>query len=179
MFGQRFKAVRLTDDAVVYDQLLDMMTNPVHLGLVENLEEYPGLCSWKQCIEGGAVVGEWVRTGDLNRKKRVAKSRGKDVSEIDESAFIERYALELTPIPLLAGLSQEERGEQIMKGLSSRLDSLHRERSGRTYLGSEVILKRSIWDRPKEPRHTERRPQCIASDPARVPTGAWDGIIGA
>ena len=181
LFGQRYKAMRLADDAVVYDQLLYMMTNPVHHGLVENLEEYPGLCSWKQCIEGGVVTGEWVRRGDLNRKRRLAKKRGKDVSEIDESAFIEHYTLELTPIPQLAGLSQKERGQRILKRLSRRLESLRRQRGGRPYLGAEALQKQSIWDHPKSPKFTEHCPQCIASDPAKVE--AWkehyDRVLGA
>ncbi len=106
--------------------------------------------SYRSGTEGKPLEGFW-RSRSLEYE---AERRGK---EVDPEAFIERYTLELDPLPCWRHLPKEEIRRRIAE-MVEEIDAEHARRvvlNGRAPLGVEAIRKQHPHSRPE---HTKKSP---------------------
>jgi putative transposase len=155
-----FSAVTLADDAAVLDKIVYMITNPVAAGLVDRVEDWPGLVSLP---------------GDLCRRELVAKkpdfffrrATGQDDSADENAAKKARrhvnerevlpveVRLKLSRPPGFEDLSDDQIRELVARRVVERVQEIQRERRAKgntAALGVKAIRQQRWTDDPGSTR---------------------------
>ena len=143
-------------DAIL-DQLIYMFTNPQSAGLVDKIEEYPGVNSWLAISEGEEIKqAKWYKTSELEKLPRSIieqKARKTLIDKLSKKPDRDVHEIKITPFSWTKNLeiSVEEAKKQLVNGVRERESQLRRAREG-FVVGVKTLKNRSIrqWHRPKK-----------------------------
>ena len=141
-----------------WNKYVYIVTNAVKSGLVRRVEEWAGCNSFKAAVSGERIIG----TG-LNKTRYHNGNRGK--LKRPKSMFTETFEFELTPPPMLEGLSPKEQQKEIYRMVKhSEVHYLSR-RNRKPVLGMAKVMsfKPTHKAASPEPRH-RRRFSCDSVD---------------
>ncbi len=124
-------------------------------GCKENLvwrpEDWPGPSSTEALLTGRSVRGVWFdRTEEYEARRRN--------QQFTKYEFAKVHDLELTPLPVWAPLSPEERRAKVKEMVRSITEETRRrvEETGRQPLGVKRILQQDPYDRPARPKRSPK-----------------------
>ncbi len=145
-WGRRYRAIEISsEEAALVDRLRYVASHGVKENLVLRCRDWPGLQCIDALTQGKPLEGIWQdRTLEYE-----ANRRGKD---IDPEAFIERYTLELDPLPCWRHLPKEEIRRRISE-IVTEIDAESARQvvlNGRTPLGAAAIRKQQPHDWPQQ-----------------------------
>lgn len=101
LWAGRYRAVPILDEEAITQRLRHLLSQGVADGLVASPTDWPGATCVPALLGSMRLEGIWV---NRDREARLRAS-GIDPSP---SAYIERYRVQLTPLPAWAGLSRQE-----------------------------------------------------------------------
>jgi len=133
--SRSYNAVHLGDEAAVLEKIVYTLTNAVAAGLVEEPQDWPGLCS---------------HAGLLARQSYSAKRPKLFFREA--SALPEKTRFQLTKPPALSYLSDARYQQLVARAVKARVENIRRERSPQRVLGRAAILAQDPFDRPGRKR---------------------------
>jgi REP element-mobilizing transposase RayT len=151
IFGRRYQAVLISDEPEAQiARLRYVLSHGVKEGLVERLQEWPGVHCVEALTEGRTLAGWWFdRTQEY-----LARRRGEDFGPYQ---YATRETLELTPLPCWKHLTPEKR-QQMAAAMVAEIEAqaaARRESTGVQVLGPAAILAQSPESRPLK---TKRSP---------------------
>jgi REP element-mobilizing transposase RayT len=161
----------------VIEKIVYTYVNPQAANLIDSIEEYPGVSSWKMWTQRSLTRKvPWVRRTHLPALKRSRLSRN------DQRAYAQRLrekaresnTFTLTPdawMPIFGIDTQAEMDEvndEILEGVRAREAELRQERAAakRSCLGCDALIDRPI-DVPYTPKKFGRRLWCLSDDISR------------
>ncbi|MFU8803833.1 MAG: transposase [Bradymonadaceae bacterium] len=159
-FADRYTSIPLLDDAAAFEKLIYTLANPAAAGLVERLEDYPGLSSLDHHFNHEPIVGRWVDLGRYNKNR-------KRNPRYDEEKCATYHKFVLEPLPQMVGWTEERRAETIRTKLDHRCTMLDKERGGKPYLGPAGVRAITFTSRPEEPKNSPC-PTCMGADKEQV-----------
>ena len=149
-WGPRYNAIEVSgEEAILVDRLRYIASHGVKENLVLRCDQWPGLQCINALTEGTTLDGVWQ---DRSLEYE-ANRRGKDV---DPNTFIERYTLELDPLPCWRHLPKKE----IQRRITEIVDEIDAEAArrvvlnGRVPLGVAAIRKQHPHDRAENPKRS-------------------------
>ena len=152
VFEHRYTMIPVSnEEAAQVERLKYVLAHGVKEGLVERVDQWPGIHSGRARLSGEPLTGHWFS----RTKEYAARRRGKD---FDPLAYATEETVVLSPLPCWEHLPPEEYRERI-RGLVKEIEkeaAADRERTGIPALGPEAILA-------QDPQH---RPEKIAKSPA-------------
>ena len=150
LWSRRYRPIILSDEeSVEVHRLRYILEHGVKENLVASPRRWPGLHCANALIEGKPLAGIWYdRTLQYE-----AQRRGQ---EVDPEAFIERYELELEPLPCWAHLSAEEYRHRVREIVEDIEEQAARriQLTGRWPLGVEAIRRQSPYERPAKSKRS-------------------------
>jgi REP element-mobilizing transposase RayT len=151
VFGRRYQAILISSEAKAQTARLKyVLSHGCKEGLVERLEDWPGVHCVQALTEGKTLEGWWFDRTQEYRTRR----RGKDVGHFQ---YATRETLELDPLPCWKHLTPEQRQQQAA-ALVSEIEgeaAARRERTGVKALGPAAILAQNPQSQPSK---TKRSP---------------------
>jgi REP element-mobilizing transposase RayT len=151
VFGRRYRAILVSDEPEAQiARLRYILSHGCKEGLVERLEDWPGVHCVQALTQGAALEGWWF---DRTQEYR-ARRRGEDFGFYQ---YATRETLELTPLPCWQHLTPENR-QHLAAAMVAEIDgeaAERRERTGVQPLGPAAILAQSPESRPLQ---TKRSP---------------------
>ncbi len=144
LWGRRYRPIILSDEeAVQVARLRYILEHGVKENLVSSPRRWPGLHCANALIEGKPLAGIWY---DRTLQYEAAR-RGK---EVDPEAFIERYQLELEPLPCWAHLAPEEYRHRVREMVEDIEERATRriQATGIEPLGVEALRRQNPHERP-------------------------------
>ncbi len=144
LWGRRYRPIIISDEeAAQVARLRYILEQGVKENLVASPRRWPGLHCANALIEGKPLEGIWYdRTLQYE-----ANRRGK---EVDPEAFIERYQLQLEPIPCWAHLSPDEYRHRILELVEDIEEQAARriKATGVWPVGVDAIRRQNPHERP-------------------------------
>ncbi len=124
LWGRRYRAIPILDAEKQHERARYLLSHGCKEGLVARPADWPGVNCVAALLEGRALTGVWY-----NRTKEYeARKAGEDCSPED---FATVHEVTLTPLPMLAGKSEEEQRawyrqtvDEIENETKARLDLL-------------------------------------------------------
>jgi putative transposase len=153
VFGRRYSAEPILDDAELMSKLEYTLNNPVRAGLVERIEDWPGVSSYSAHISGEPMEVLWASRTELSKMRRRVGHKVED-----EQAAYKRYKIELMRLPQFAGKSPEEYATFIANLLERGAIAAARERQRKKVIGREGVLRQKPHRRPNKPKFSKRPP---------------------
>ena len=163
-WGRRYDDLITIEETDALEGLLYISTNAVKHGLVTHPRHWPGFKLYHQLRGAKPKEYRFINYTEYHRAKRIAANHGKYVHRSDYETI---YTLEITPIPIFAGLSAEERHLKLDKLTEERTAKLVRERreAGKSFLGRKNILAQKrqgtfpneVSKSPRPPCYTKNR----------------------
>jgi len=160
----------ILDAEKVLETLIYLYTNPQAAGLVESIQEYPGVSSW-DAINGKTTSGDhaWIRSSELPKIPR-----GRDEKTFRAAVYTkllkdnrEKYQISLSPLAWVdcfgesAGMTKDEARNRLVTAVREKEQMLHMDRKGNV-IGSRNLANQSIH-RSYYPRKYGRRVFCMSS----------------
>jgi REP element-mobilizing transposase RayT len=144
VFGRRYQAILISnEEAAQIERLRYILSHGVKEGLVERLQDWPGIHCVQALTEGKALEGWWFdRTQEY-----LARRRREDFGPFQ---FATRETLELDPLPCWKHLTPEQRQKRVA-ALVSEIEgeaAARRERTGAQPLGPAAILAQNPQSQP-------------------------------
>jgi len=156
-WGRRFRAISVLDEPA----LLGRVRYVLEHGCKENLVDRPGDWPGVQCVaaltEGAPLIGYWY-------DRTAAYQAGRKGQEVDPHDFVEKYEVQLTPLPIWAEASEETRREryrELVQDIERETRERH-ERDGTRPLGLARIRAQDPHEHPDSPKRSPA-PACHAS----------------
>ena len=151
VFGRRYQAILISsEDQAQTERLKYVLSHGCKEGLVERLQEWPGVHCIQALMEGKPLEGWWFdRTQEY-----LARRRGEDFGPFQ---YATREALELDPLPCWKHLTPEQRQKRVatlVSGIEEEAAAC-RERTGVQPLGPAAILAQNPRSQPTK---TKRSP---------------------
>jgi REP element-mobilizing transposase RayT len=106
IWAQRYDSTPILGEGALVARLRYVTAQGVKEGLVERCLDWPGVSSTRSLLEGVTAEGRWLHVEAFHR----ARKRNPLASR---EAFIERYPIELAPLPCWIALSSEARREAV------------------------------------------------------------------
>ena len=127
---RRRNALELPNREDILDKVLYCWLNPVSSGIVENPEDYNGLCVHSDAFKGTTLKREIVNWTEYYKKIR-------NGAKVDVSEVTETYELTFARIPGMEDLSAEEYEQKMKKLFEERrqLEIKKRKEAGKGFLG--------------------------------------------
>jgi REP element-mobilizing transposase RayT len=151
IFGRRYQAILIShEDSAQIERLRYVLSHGCKEGLVERLQDWPGVHCVQAMTEGTVLEGWWFdRT-----KEYLARRRGEDFGPFQ---YATRETLELDPLPCWKHLTPEKRRQRAAALVSEiQAEAADRqERTGIPPLGPAAILAQSPQG---QPTRTKRSP---------------------
>ena len=152
VFERRYTMIPVSNEEAAQVEVLKyVIGHGVKEGLVEHVEQWPGIHSARARLRGESLTGHWFSRKD----EYAARRRGED---FDPLKYATEETVELSPVPCWEHLPTEEyRGR--VRGLVEEVEeeaAADRERRGIPACGPEAILT-------QDPQH---RPEKLAKSPA-------------
>jgi REP element-mobilizing transposase RayT len=146
IFGRRYQAIQISDEPEAQiARLRYVLSHGVKEGLVERLQEWPGVHCVDALTEGKTLEGWWFdRTQEY-----LARRRGEDFGTYQ---YATRETLELAPLPCWKHLTPEKR-QQMAAAMVSEIEAEAADRRERTGV-------------PSRPRGPPRRPSTPPAEPS-------------
>jgi putative transposase len=160
VFPQRYKQVDILDDAKAFEKLIYLLANPCAANLVARPGEYPGLSSLPYNLSGGKIVGRWIDEERYNRNRK------RNPNYLEEKAAT-YHEIELTPLPQMAGWTQDRRAQTILRALDARCEGLDLERGAKRVVGVKRLAKLDPYTRPKTPKKSPCS-RAVCTDPEKI-----------
>lgn len=151
-WGRRYRKIPILDDEALIARFRYILSHGCKEGLVDKLEDWPGVNCVRALTKGEKLCGVWV---DRTRQYR-ATLKGKERSEHD---FETRYEVPLTPLPCWAHLSPTEQRAKVAAMIRS--------------IEAEAKQKRATEG--TEMTETKRKERIEAKDPHSKPLNAAKG----
>jgi hypothetical protein len=151
VFGRRYQAILISsEDQAQIERLKYVLSHGCKEGLVERLQEWPGVHCVQALIEGKTLEGWWFdRTQEY-----LAGRRGEDFGRFQ---YATREILELDPLPCWKHLTPEQRQKRVA-ALVLEIEAeaaVRKERTGIQPLGPQAILAQNPQSQPAK---TKRSP---------------------
>jgi len=149
-WGRRFTALSIEDEEKFVERVHYLLSHGCKENLVLRPAEWPGVNCVEALVEGKTLEGTWY---DRTREYE-ARLAGQ---EVEEGQFATRYEVPLSPLPILAGKTEEEQRDWYRE-LVELIERQTRERlkkEGGRVLGRRKVLQQSPFHRPKK---TKRSP---------------------
>jgi putative transposase len=142
-WARRYSEQEVLSDNDLVEAFLYIVTNATRHGLVANPKDWPGLCSYNQC---------------LNEKELIFPFH--HYSAEDDEVKVTYHALKLSMLPEFEGLSKKERQDRIQKLLDEKVKELVEDRKsqGLGFLGVEAIKAQSPNNVPQNISKSPRPP---------------------
>ncbi len=169
--GRSDTPIVLDSDKII-ETLIYLYTNPQAAGLVERIEDYPGVSSWEAVVgRERAALHPVIMTSELpqvprcpdehRKRERIAmelcaEGRAQEAFTIKPFAWVEALGEE-------AGLTKDEARRRVVEGVRAKEGALLRERK-RPVVGAKVLRTQSIY-RNYRPQKYGRRVFCLSSIP--------------
>jgi putative transposase len=160
VFPQRYRQVDILDDAKAFEKLIYLLANPCAAHLVASPQEYPGLSSLPYHLSGGKIVGRWVDEERFNRNRK----RNPKYPQEKAATY---HEIELTPLPQMAGWTQQRRALTILRALEGRCESLEVERGKKRVVGVKGLEKLDPYSRPRSPKKSTCA-RAVCTDPEKI-----------
>ena len=152
VFDRRYTMIPVSnEEAAQVEALKYVIGHGVKEGLVEHVDQWPGIHSAQARLRGEPLTGHWFS----HTKEYAARRRGKDFDPLE---YATEETVELSPIPCWEHLPTEGYRERI-HGLVEEVEEeavADRERTGLPARGPEAIQS-------QDPQH---RPEKLAKSPA-------------
>jgi len=146
VFERRYTMIPVSnEEAAQVDVLKYVIGHGVKEGLVERVDEWPGIHSAQARLRGEPLTGHWFSRKD----EYAARRRGEDFDPFD---YATEETVELSPLPCWEHLPAEEYRERI-RGLVEEVEeeaAADREKSGMPACGPGAILAQDPQYRPKK-----------------------------
>jgi REP element-mobilizing transposase RayT len=184
LLGRRKKTVWYDDyDAVpiltvedCIEKIAYIYTNPQKADLVESIEEYPGVSSWKLYREGKkGFVARWIQRPMISKLPNMAMSlnQQKSFAQTLLKKSKKRVVFRIFPDAWMKcfGITGNEKMSSINKCIIDRIRQLElkhktdRATAGKTVIGAHRLKVQPI-DKPYAPQKFGRRMWCICRDVA-------------
>jgi REP element-mobilizing transposase RayT len=158
LWARRFSSQPAPKAVDGLDALLYVVTNPVHHGLVSHPRFWPRLNTYWQHL--GAKDREYRFTNYTALNLARARSKGKKVKLKN---FQTTHTLKISPLPMFADLSKEERVEKLSGLIEERTKKLvdAAKENGTALLGKKKILEQAAGSRPRTVKRSPR-PSCFS-----------------
>jgi len=158
LFASRNRTDEATDDSAAEQQLFYAVTNVVKDGLVDRVEHWGGVSSYRQLATGQVDTYTYIDRTAWHRAGGVSSGKPPE-------AFTRTVTLELTPLPGWEGMSPSKRQAHFRREVR-RMERHFRDeraRKGRGVMGKSRLAKVDPRDRPKSRREKTRQPLCHSS----------------
>jgi REP element-mobilizing transposase RayT len=164
LWARRFSSQPTPREVDGLDALLYVTTNPVHHGLVNHPRLWPGLSSYWQLLGGRDREYTFTNYTALNLAR--ARSKGKKVKIKN---FQTKHTLKISPLPMFADLSKEERVEKLNTLIEERTQRIvdAAKENGTGFLGKKKIMEQKFGSRPRSVKRSPR-PSCFSKCPETV-----------
>ncbi|NJO55950.1 MAG: hypothetical protein HC834_05845 [Rhodospirillales bacterium] len=147
-----FRAIVVSEEpAAQIRRLRYNLQHGVKEDLVERPSQWPGVHSAKALLGEEELIGTWF---DRTAYYWACHRRKPDEPAVDEDAFKTRYKVELSPLPCLADLTDDQR-HQVVREMLDDIEELaraDRKKRGVQVLGVAKILSQPVDARPKNPK---------------------------
>ena len=156
----------------VVDLIVYLYSNPQSAGLVDRIEDYPGVSSWNAFVEGNHTKKvAWIKTAMLEKINRSSfEARDKDkLLDTIKKKDLQYHELKIDPMAWLKFYDEDGECEEreivrdIIRELREKEKEIRKERTGEP-IGAKALQNKSMhkWSRPKS---FGRRVMVICSDP--------------
>jgi Transposase IS200 like len=148
IWSRRYQSIVVSsEEAAQVERLRYVLAHGVKEGLVERVQEWPGVHAAQALLEGTSLEGLWFdRTQECS-----ARRRGED---FDRLKFATPETVTLSPLPCWENLSPGTWRESVA-GLIAEIEAAaaaERSRTGVQPLGRAAIFKQRYEDRPNQPK---------------------------
>ena len=135
------------------EALLYIVTNPVKHQLVDRVQNWPGLNSYQQMLDGKPRAYEFVSYTKKAAELKLATSENRLPKP---EAYTTRHELKISPLPSLEKLLQ---GKTFAQLVDERVAELRQRQNNARVLGRKKILRQSPFSVPENVSRTPR-PMC-------------------
>ena len=173
--GRTDMPILLTPETII-EKIAYIYTNPAKAGLVDSIDQYPGISSWKAFLnEIKSETVPWIMTSDLEKIAsgfRESRHRAVLIEKILEKKTLENnlQSFELTFDPLAwvdaigdaAGMSKQEARERIIARVKEIENEIRESRTSKP-IGEKALKSQSLF-KPYKPSKYGQRVFCISHD---------------
>ena len=149
-WSRRYRSIVVADAESQVARLRYVLCQGLKEGLVDRVERWPGVSSFKATTRGARLLGVWYdRTAQFEARRRGAKP--------DPLQTEQMYDLRLTPIPAMANLTSAEYSRYVRELIRKEEDSVRTDRaqSGKaSVLGERRILAQDPHAAPTRSDHS-------------------------
>src|SRR5690349_24991302 len=146
VFERRYSMIPVSNEVAAQVEVLKyVIGHGVKEGLIERVDQWPGIHSAKARLLGKPLTGHWFSRKD----EYAARRRGEDFGPLEYST---EETVVLSPIPCWEHLPAEEYRDRV-RGLVEEVEeeaAADRERSGIPVLGPGAILAQDPQHRPRK-----------------------------
>jgi hypothetical protein len=146
VWSRRYRAIPVVDEQAAHARMGYILSHGAKEGLISSAAAWPGPNCIAALTHGIRLRGTWIdRTAEYR-----ARSSGKDVNQ---GKFATVYDIKLTPLPDLAGLSDDQRQahyRRVVREIDAAAFASNEEKE-RESLGVEKILAQDPHHRPLSP----------------------------
>jgi len=172
VWAGRFEARPLLTTNAILDKLAYMYCNPAKANLVDKIEEFPGLSTWKQFTGAAPTEFKWIKPSELEQLPRQGFTSGLMRSLLEMLDTIERDVNELTIEPFAwmtymhdaKQLTQQQVIDKVITEVS-RLQALHiqeRKTKKKGIVTALALSSQSIY-KYYRPNSWTRSTSCIST----------------
>ena len=167
-FERRFAASPILDLDAVVDRIVYTVCNPASANLVEDFDQWPGLCG-----SFASLAPQSFRRTDRRTFHRALRQAQQTGLPVDENDFIQTRTLTLVPVPGV-------QAERVEAAITEHQRALHAKRRG-SVLGVRAVLAVDPFDTPTSPSSKRRNPLCHTSFVDRLTDfkNGWRAFIDA
>ncbi|MFN8392999.1 MAG: hypothetical protein U0136_22080 [Bdellovibrionota bacterium] len=151
LFERRYSAEALVYSEDIEEQFFYAALQPVHSGLCEFVEDYPGYNSFHDAIWGKERTVQVFRHGEYNECKRYNRN-------IKRKDFIDEHTLRYDRLPGYEHMTQREYAEMMLKKFEERRQVLVAEwkAKGHVFPTRKQLERTEPGTRPKKTKKSKR-----------------------
>ncbi|MEP6652237.1 MAG: transposase [Myxococcales bacterium] len=149
-WSRRYRAIVVADAASQSARLRYVLCQGLKEGLIDRVERWPGVSSFKALTTGQPLQGVWHdRSAEYEAKRRGIKPESVETKET--------YQIHLTVLPALAGVETEEYRRfvrDLVREEESSAAALRAEAGKRGVVGARRVLQENPHNTPLESNHS-------------------------
>jgi REP element-mobilizing transposase RayT len=144
------------DDLIVdgedefWDRYSYTVLNAVSSGLVSNVAEWKGVCSYNYFKQQKPVVGKSLNLTKYNDATRHGR-------KVDKSKYIETFSFELAIPPQLLDKTEKQQQRFINELLKAGTNVYAQKREHKPALSMNKVMEQNCFDRPGKPKNRPRK----------------------
>ncbi|MBA2661669.1 MAG: hypothetical protein H0U74_05200 [Bradymonadaceae bacterium] len=162
IFGRRYSAEPILDDASLLDKMLYTLQNPVKADLVEHPAQWPGVSSWSSHMSGAPLDAVWTDGAQLRRLRR-----RNDHRVADEMLATVHYPIEVERLPEFGEYTQAQFAAKLNELVADRCEVLkaRRKKERKKVLGPGKVRSQKYFSQPRKPSAASPQPLCHTINP--------------